>query len=193
MKIHRAVSDLSYWDRQGRCVFTLADIQAVMDEKNLSTLKSGVARLVGSGVLVRAALNVYVNPRAASFDPARVIENIATTLRRGEYNYVSLESALSEYGVISQIPMQLTVMTTGRSGFFTTPWGSIEFTHTARSREEVAEMRLEREGHALCIAPLEVALRDQRRVGRNLDMIDNDVVEELLRDAQAEPVFQPGF
>ncbi len=34
----------------------------------------------------------------------------------GEYNYVSLESMLSEYGLISQIPIdRLTVMTTGRN------------------------------------------------------------------------------
>lgn len=36
---------------------------------------------------------------------------------RGEYNYISLESALSEYGIISQIPIdRLTIMTTGRKG-----------------------------------------------------------------------------
>ncbi len=45
------------------------------------------------------------------------IEYVAKSLRRGEYNYISLESALSKYGVISQIPIdRLTVMTTGRKG-----------------------------------------------------------------------------
>ncbi len=41
-----------------------------------------------------------------------------------------LESALSEYGVISQIPIdRLTIMTTGRKGHYKTPYGTIEFTH----------------------------------------------------------------
>ena len=46
---------------------------------------------------------------AHSFD-GYVIEQIAKTLRRGEYNYVSLESILSEYGLISQIPIDSLIL-----------------------------------------------------------------------------------
>ena len=67
------------------------------------------------------------------------LENVAKAMRRGEYNYVSLESALSEYGVISQIPMRLTVMTTGRKGEVNTPFGTIEFTHTSRPIHDILD------------------------------------------------------
>ena len=54
-------------------------------------------------------------------------------MRRGEYSYISLETMLSEYGAISQVPIdRLTVMTTGRKGEYETPFGVIEFTHTKR-------------------------------------------------------------
>lgn len=59
-----------------------------------------------------------MNPHAFSSD-GYTIEHIAKALRPEKYNYVSLESILSEYGVISQIPMdRLTVMTTGREGIW---------------------------------------------------------------------------
>ncbi|PHM28446.1 hypothetical protein [Xenorhabdus budapestensis] len=65
-------------------------------------------------------------------------KDLAKAMRRGEYNYVSLESALSEYGAISQIPIdRLTVMTTGRKGTYKTPFGIIEFTHTKRSAPNI--------------------------------------------------------
>ena len=63
-----------------------------------------------------------------------LIEKVAVCLRCGEYGYVSLESALAEYGAILQIPMsRITVMTTGRSAEIGMPYGVIEFTRTARS------------------------------------------------------------
>ena len=71
------------------------------------------------GVLMRAVSGVYVNALSAN-GFTHTLENIAKAMRRGEYSYVSLESALSEYGVISQIPMRLTIMTTGRKGEVTT-------------------------------------------------------------------------
>ena len=67
-------------------------------------------------ILIRALNGVYVFAlsRHLSTD---TLELIARTARRGEYNYVSLESALSEYGIISQVPIdRLAIMTTGRKG-----------------------------------------------------------------------------
>jgi hypothetical protein len=187
------MDELSFWDRQGKCVFSYADIQNILGQKDRDALNKNIRRLIDNGALVRACNNIYVNPRAASFDPSTVIETIAVTLRRGEYSYLSLESALAEYGVISQIPMAMTIMTTGRRGSYKTPWGTLEFTNTSRAIKDVAEDRLHRDGRPLPIAPLEVALRDLRRVGRNLDMIDQNALEEI-RNAQAEePVFQPGI
>ena len=114
-----------------------------------------------------------------------MLEEIAVSKRRGEFSYVSLESALCEFGVISQIMIdRITVMTTGRSAEITTPWGVIEFTHTARTGRDIYDSTLHMEGRPLRIARLEAALRDLRRVGRNLHMVDMEKYKDILEEQQ---------
>ena len=142
----------------------------------------GLGRLVKQGVLEHAARGVYVNP-LSRLSRRYLIEKIAVCLRRGEYSYVSLESALSEYGAISQIPMsRITVMTTGRSATIRTPYGVIEFTHTKRSPADILRSTLIMKERPLRIARVETALRDLRRVGRNLDMVNLEDYEDILRE-----------
>ncbi|WP_146049537.1 hypothetical protein [Alkalispirochaeta sphaeroplastigenens] len=66
--------------------------------------------------------------------------HIASKLRANTCASISLESALSDAGVISQIPVQwLTVMTGGRTAAIACGrFGTIEFIHTARSPEQIA-------------------------------------------------------
>src|SRR5690606_10369240 len=93
--------------------------------------------------------------------------------RYGEYNYISLESMLSEYGAISQIPVdRLTVMTTGRKGVYKTLYGVIEFTHTKRSVEDILQSTRVIADKPLRIATPETAWRDLKRVGRNKTLVN---------------------
>lgn len=95
-------------------------------------------------------------------------------------NYISLESALSLHGIISQIPIDhLTVMTTGRKKLLETPWGTIEFTHTARKIEDLIDGTVPTDG-PLRLARPETALRDLRRVGRNTHLIQEGEVDEII-------------
>ncbi|MEX2495033.1 MAG: type IV toxin-antitoxin system AbiEi family antitoxin domain-containing protein [Woeseia sp.] len=168
----RASEVLRDWDRQGRYVFTRKALAKLFPEDKPKTFSEGLNRLVKAGLLTRACRGVYVNPYAHSFD-SRVIERIAEALRPGEFNYVSLESALSEYGEISQIPIdRLTVMTTGRKGVYKTPYGTIEFTHTARPAADILSHVRQMEGRPLRIAGKNAAWRDLKRVGRNVDMVN---------------------
>lgn len=176
MKQTQAILQLTAQDRQGRQVFTHQDLDTLFPEDNPRTLQAGLDRLVKSGVLMRAAYGVYVNALSAN-GFTHTLENIAKAMRRGEYNYVSLESALSEYGVISQIPMRLTVMTTGRKGEVNTPFGTIEFTHTARPVHDILE-DIHDVGRPLRMAGKHKACRDLRRVGRNTELIDEEVLHE---------------
>jgi len=114
---------------------------------------------------------VYVYVLAGDAEP-RLIEQIAVALRRGYYSYTSLESALSEYGAISQIPVdRLTVMTTGRKGVYRTRWGTIEFTHTKRSPADILDHTCD-VGRPLRMATPQAAWRDLKRVGRNTHLVD---------------------
>lgn len=180
MKALEAVKTLTDWDRKNRSVFAVADLRRLFPERSENTFAEGLRRLVAQGVLERAARGVYVyalSRRSRQY----LVEEVAACLRRGEYNYISLESALSEFGAISQVPIsRITVMTTGRGGMIATPYGDIEFTHTARPVSDILESTLAADGRPLRIARVETALRDLRRVGRNLHMVDPDEYRDIL-------------
>ena len=172
-----ALKRFSDWDRQGRYVFTRGDLAKIFHEDSPRALKAGLARLVQDGLLLRPARGVYVFALAHSRD-SHAIEHVARALRRGEYNYVSLESALSEYGVISQVPVgRLTVMTTGRKGVYHTPMGTIEFVHTRRKLSAILAGVVD-VNRPLRLATAQAAWRDLKRVGRNTHLVD----EEALTD-----------
>lgn len=172
MTLKDAISFLDKWDRNGRYVFSKANLAMIFHADAQKSFDEGLRRMVASGVLTRAARGVYVNARARSFSPTQVIERVAAALREGHYNYVSLESILSEYGLISQIPIdRITVMTTGRRGIYATPYGTIEFTHTSRAPEELLESTVRSDARPLRFATAVAALRDLKRVGRNVNML----------------------
>ncbi len=179
MKRSDLIAKLTQADRNGVWAFTPSTLSALLDNVEPNYLKLKAKRLVDQNVLTRAARGVYVNPHARSA-PADVRAGLIRFLRPRELSYVSLESKLSEAGVISQVTTALTCMTTGSPGRFDTPWGAIEFTHTERDVALGSEVYLRDDG--VLEATIERAARDLRRVGRNVALIDNAV----LADAVAE-------
>lgn len=181
MKRATLTEKLSRADTAGVWAFTPASFSALMGGIERGYLRLMTKRLVDQGVLVRAARGVYVNPHARSkpSDPRR---GLLRFLRPREINYVSLESKLSEAGVISQIPTALTCMTTGSPGRFDTPWGVIEFTHTDRDIRIGTDVIAQDDG--MLEATVRTALRDLRRVGRNLSLIDEEILAEALAEEQ---------
>lgn len=179
MKCTELLNHLAQLERWQVIVFTKKDIGKIFPEEDEKALEKSLQRMVKAGVLIKAARGVYVNASAAMRHSGRIIEEVAKALRPGKRCYVSLESMLSEYGVISQIPMShLTVMTTGASGVHETPFGVIEFTHTKRSVPDVLQRSLFVKDRPLRIAKKQTAVQDLLRVGRNTDMIDRDELDE---------------
>ena len=112
-----AIQRLNELEMKGRYVFIHRDLAKVFHEDSSRSLTDSLARLVKVGILERVARGVYVYALSRQKNTSNTLDLIAIALRRGEYNYVSLESALSAYGVISQIPIdRLTLMTTGVKG-----------------------------------------------------------------------------
>ena len=176
MKATAAVRRLADQDRKGRHVFAGEDLAKIFHEDSPRALTACLQRLVRQRILLRAARGVYVNNLSGDRGSGNTLEQIAVTLRRGHYNYLSLESALSEYGIISQVPIdRITVMTTGCKGEYRTPFGVIEFTHTKRSVRSIISCTVDA-GRQLRIASRKAALRDLRRVGRNTDLIDESEI-----------------
>lgn len=178
MNQNDALRKLAEWDRKGRCVFAVQDLARLFPGDSPGAFNKGLARLVGAGILRRACRGVYVNPNAASLSRF-LLEEIALILRRGEYSYLSLESMLSELGVISQIPIdRLTVMTTGRKGEYRTPYGVIEFNHTKRPVSDILRHSYHVQGRPMRITDARTAWRDLKRVGRNTQLVDQEVLRE---------------
>jgi hypothetical protein len=172
---------LSKADAFGVWAFTPSSFSALMGGIEPGYLKLMTKRLSDQGILIRAARGVYVNPHARSMPPdAR--RGLLRFLRPREINYVSLETKLSEAGAISQIATALTCMTTGSPGRFETPWGAIEFTHTDRKIRVGTEVVAQDDG--MLEATVRTAVRDLRRVGRNLDLIDHEILAEAIMEEE---------
>lgn len=177
MDQNTAILRLTALDRRERFVFTQRDLARVFSEDSAKALQAGLSRLVRSNILLRVMKGIYFFNLSAHRD-STLLERVAIAIRRGEYNYISLESALSEYGVISQIPVdRLTIMTTGRKGTYKTPFGTLEFVHTRRPVADILDSMVDR-GRPLKIATCQAALRDLRRVGRNLHLVDETQLYE---------------
>lgn len=167
-----AIDKLAALDRMGVYVLTKADLAKAFPQEKEKAFEKSLQRLVSDGILQRIAKGVYLNTMARS-RTGRVIEDIASVLRRGHFSYVTRESMLAEYGVISQVPMsRITLMTTGANGLYETPYGTIEFTHTKRGPAELIARTVSVNGRPLRIATRQAAVADLMRAGRNTNMID---------------------
>lgn len=168
--------------RSGTACLTLGDLAALTREGG-ATLRATIRRMCDVGRIVAAGNGVYVPVETMRGDGAAdLLHHVAAAMRRGDLTYVSFESALSEYGVISQIPIgRLTLMTTGRRGVFPTPWGEIEMVTTRRPADDIME-GLVSNGRPLPYATPDRAMADMRRAGRSLDLADLAALREVARE-----------
>lgn len=171
MKILEASKLLDKMGEQNVFLFGMHDLSAIFQESG-ETLKSTLKRLLSNHVLEKIGNGVYANPKLIKCDPYR-LERIAAYFRPDSVNYLSAESVLCNLSIISQQMLdRITVMTTGRSGEFKTPYGTIEFTHTKRDPFELLDETTQPEGFPIRMADKHIALRDLKKIGRNLNMID---------------------
>ncbi|MEI7426804.1 MAG: hypothetical protein WCK68_02255 [Betaproteobacteria bacterium] len=181
MKHMELINSLTALERLGVYVLTKKDVEKLFPQEGEKSMEKSLQRMVKDGLLIRAARGIYVNALAVARKPSWILEDVAKALRPGNLSYVSLESILSEYGVISQIPLsRITLMTTGAKGVHETPFGTIEFTHTKRTIPDILERTIFIKDRPLRIAKKHAAVTDLLRVGRNTDMIDYEELEEVF-------------
>jgi len=163
-----------------RAIFAVADLRSALPHLSFAQLTVVLSRMVTRGDLGRICRGIYFYSRAKP-DPHVVLPRTAARLRAGHLCYLSLESVLSQHGIISQLPLdRLTLMTSGRSGSVDCgAWGVIEFTHTKRGAADFqGELTYDADRH-LWIASPQLAWRDLCFVGRNLDLVDHQVLKEV--------------
>lgn len=161
-------------------LFDLNDLSAAFRGTSRPALKMLLSRAVADGLLEHPCRGVYLYPRAP-YPRGLVLYHIAAKLRSDTIAYISLESALSDAGVISQIPIQwLTVLTGGRSATIECGrFGTIEFVHTARGFHQIGPRLTFDTRCRLWRASVSLALEDMKRCRRPLDLVDWSVVDEL--------------
>lgn len=101
--------------------FTVADLEKILDLKR-NSLYVTLNRLVKSGVLIRLGKNLYF-----PFTEAVDVEKIANELYFP--SYLSFEQALSQYGILSQIPYTQTFATTRPTKKMVIADVAVEFSH----------------------------------------------------------------
>lgn len=161
-----------------RAIFAAADLRSALADLSDEAFAVLLSRAVSGGFLERVCRGVYLYPRAG-LEAGLVLAHAAARLRAGHLLYLSLESALSEHGLISQVLIdRLTLMTSGRRGIIDCGrWGSIEFTHTTRTAAECQDHLTYDTARRLWIADARFAWSDLKRVGRNLDLVDTSRLE----------------
>lgn len=159
--------------KAGGGVHTAAELAYMINVKYTPAFTKFLSDCVKSGVIRRVTTGIYESVLTPP-EPSTSIYKIVNKLRGGLLNYISLESQLSYTGDISQILMdRLTVVTKGRSGTFSTPYGVIELTHTSKSIHNIAPNLYIDHDIKMYRAKTVQAIADLKSCNRNVHMLEN--------------------
>ena len=179
--IRRLMRNLAALASADRYLFMLSDLRALLPHLSQSAFKTLLSRAVQEGHLTRLCRGLYLYPPVAP-SSGLLLFHAAARLRADGFNYISMETVLSEAGIISQMPINwISLMSSGRSSVISCGhWGTINFVHTTQRPEDITnELRYDPRCR-LWRASIPLALRDMRATHRNLDLIDWSVVHELI-------------
>lgn len=152
-----------------------------MPDCSYEVFKTLVSRSTRNGTLRRLCRNLYLYEKV-NYPRDLVLYHAASRLRAQCFTYLSLETVLSDAGVISQIPLNwITLMTSGREGLIEcVGFGTIEFVHTEKKPSQVKTELFWDSRCRLWRASPWRALTDMRNARRPLDLVDMDAVNEPL-------------
>ena len=153
-------------------LFSLRDLHALLPESSYDAFKTLVSRASRIGPLKRLCRNLYLYEKV-DYPRDMVLFYAAARLRAECFNYLSLETVLSDAGVISQIPFSwITLMSSGRSGKIECEgFGTIEFIHTSKTPALLAPELTWDSRCRLWRASVARALVDMRSAKRSMDLV----------------------
>ena len=181
----QSVKYLSSWLNDNanneRYLFTLKDLRSLLPEMSDIAFKTCLSRAVKTNYLKRVSRGLYIHEKSMPYE-GLVLFHAISLLRGDSFNYISLETALSDAGVISQVPFSwITIMSSGRSNTITCgDFGTIEFVHTMQKPDQLVGQLSYDSRCRLWRADIPLALRDMKKTRRNCDLIDWEVVDELV-------------
>lgn len=162
-------------------LFTVSDFYSIFPSLSVNAFKTLLSRAQIEGFLKRICRGIYIYDRVV-YPRGLELFHTASRLRAEHFNYISLETVLSNEGIISQIPInRITLMSSGRSSIINCgALGSIEFIHTKKKPGSIAGRLVYDLSCRLWRANRELALEDIKAVGRNLDLIDWEAVHDTI-------------
>ena len=166
--IEKLKSNLEHLADPQHYLFSVSDFYALFPEKSQAALMVLLGRAVKNGSLERVCRGYYIYKKTI-YPKELILFHLAARLRADFFSYLSLETVLSEDGIISQIPLScVTLMTSGRSGIFNCGrFGKIEFTSTKKSAESIRHLLTYDFRYGLWRASTQLALYDLRMTGRH--------------------------
>ncbi|MGL4315716.1 MAG: type IV toxin-antitoxin system AbiEi family antitoxin [Pseudomonas sp.] len=179
--IRRLYSGLDALASPERYLFTPSDMRALVPDISSEAYRALLSRAAGEGKLERICRGLYLY-RPAKPASGLLLFHAAARLRAQAFNYISLETALSDAGLISQIPLNwITLMSSGRTSQIKCGrWGTIEFVHTRQQPAALAGQLSYDQRCRLWRAQPALALRDMKVAKRNLDLIDWSLANEFV-------------
>ncbi|MFK0313028.1 type IV toxin-antitoxin system AbiEi family antitoxin [Pseudomonas sp. NPDC090233] len=164
-----------------RYLFTPSDMRGLLPDISDGAYRSLLSRAADDTTLIRLCRGLYLYTLAKP-NPGLVLYHAAARLRANNLNYISLESALSDAGVISQMPLNwLTLMSSGRTQTIRCgAFGTLEFIHTSRKAAELQGQLDYDQRCRLWRAKPALAVADMKRARRNLDLIDWNLANEFV-------------
>ena len=162
-------------------LFLYADFRAFFPDISTAAFKTLLSRFVKSGLLERICKGIYAYKEHIPSD-GFLLFHVAALMRSYQFNYISLETVLSESGIISQIPInRITIMSSGRSHILSCrKYGTIEFIHTHRKPKQLIESLHYDPLCKMWKASIKLAIEDMKNTHRDLNLIDWGVVNELI-------------
>jgi hypothetical protein len=161
-------------------LYTAASFRSLFPGLNPGAYRALIHRAERRGLLERVCQGVYQYSGSPG-ETGLILFHAAALLRARHFNYISLETALSDAGLISQVPMAwITIVSTGRSAQIDCGrFGRIEFLHTKRSMSGiVGELTYDSDCHLFRASP-KLALEDIRRFKRPT----TDLLQDSLDDS----------
>lgn len=164
-----------------RYLFTPHDLRALLPALSTAAFKTLLSRASEAGTITRICRGLYCVDHATPPN-GLLLFHAAARLRADGFNYISLETALSDASVISQVPInRVTIMSSGRSNVIGCgKFGTIEFVHTRNTPDSLRPKLHYDTGCKMWRASVSQALRDMRATHRSTDLVDWRSANEFI-------------
>lgn len=162
-------------------LFAFHDLRTLYPELSDTAFKTLLSRAVNAKLLIRVCRGIYLYQKKLPAD-GLLLFHTSALLRANELNYISLETALSDAGIISQIPINwISIMSSGRSSTITCgDFGTIEFIHTKQKPNNLLHQLTYDFRCGMWRASVALALKDMKTTHRSTDLINWDIANELI-------------